>query len=331
LLVALGLVANVCSVTDDWSVSASQREVSGSGHASVVGASVVIVTEVGSDRSVDTSCSDVASVVRANVLVITSDGGVGAFCVGDISRGNTDVCCAGALVIALAVVVASRLGRAQVGEVNDTSGRNTLVVGTLGVGRNRNRGENAALNWIARRNGTLVRSSARRDRGVLAHEGRRDGGHSENTLVIGTSVVVVTVHVNGTLRDRTSGLVNNDSLHRIARNRGASVGNNGKRNRGLLASQDFITGGSVANILWVARDDGISTEVLQWVAGVGCVANIIGADVAIGTVGWGRKGAGWLGARSELSCRDVTSGCVTSVIQADGRGRDRNWSDNATG
>jgi len=229
----------------------------------------------------------------------------------------------------LAVVVASRNGRAQVGEVNDTSGRNTLVVGTLGVRGDWNKGGDAALHWVARRSGTLVRSSAGRDRVVLAHGGRRDGWVSDNTLVNGASVVVVTVGVNGTLGDRASGLVNNDSLHGIARNSGATVGNRRKRDRGLFASHDWITSGGVANINWVARDDGIRAEVLQCVGCVGLVANIIGACVVVGTVGVNE--AGWHGARRVLSCSDVTCGWVARVLQADGHGRDRDWSDNTTG
>jgi len=162
----------------------------------------------------------------------------------------------------LAIVVASRNGRAQVGEVDNTRGRNTLVVGTHGVRRNRNKSGDASHNWVARRSGTHVRSSARRDRVVLAHGGRRDGGVSENTGVNGTSVVVVTVGVNGTLRDRTSGLVNNDTIYGIARNSGATVSYRGKRDRGLLTSHDWITSGSVANIDRVARNASVGTKVL---------------------------------------------------------------------
>jgi hypothetical protein len=96
------------------------------------------------------SACGVARVISASVVVIASDAGVGALGVVNITRVLTNVGGAGVLVIALAVVHAGRDRRAQVGKVDNTSGRNALVVGTLGVRRDRNRCEDASLDWVAR-------------------------------------------------------------------------------------------------------------------------------------------------------------------------------------
>jgi len=96
------------------------------------------------------SACGVARVISTSVLVITSDGSVGALGVVNITRVLANIGGASVAVIALAVVHASRDRWAQVGEVDETSGRNTLVVGTLGVRRNRNSGEDASHNWVAR-------------------------------------------------------------------------------------------------------------------------------------------------------------------------------------
>jgi len=72
-------------------------------------------------------------------------------------------------VVTLAVVDTGGLGRTQVGEVDHACGWDASVAGTLGVGWDRNRGEDTALHRVARGSGALVRGSAWRDGGVLAH------------------------------------------------------------------------------------------------------------------------------------------------------------------
>jgi hypothetical protein len=240
----------------------------------------------------------------------------------------TDILCAGIIVIALAVVDASGNRRAQVGEVDQTSGRNTLVVGTLGVGGNRDGGEDATLNWIARRYWAMIRSSARSNWGVDTHGGRGNHWVSNIAHVIGASVVIIAVRVGGTLRDWASRLVHNNTLNRIARNGGATIGDIGKRDGCLLTTLDWIASSSVTHILGVARNDWVRAEVLEGVTGIGHVAQVLGANVtirAVSVVNTSRDRA-----RGELECWDVSGGCIARIGEARCVCRNRNRCDNAT-
>jgi len=254
LLVALALVADVGFVTHARGVVAGHGNVHSRFVTEVVGAGVVIVTEVGSNRREHASGRGVARVVGARVSIVASNGGVDALGFVNIARECAGVVRARVLVVALAVVHASRNRRTQVGEVDHTGGRNALVVGALGVGGNRDGGEDAALHRIARWLRAKVRSSARWDGGVDAHGGRGDHGVSHVARVDGARVLVVAVHVGVALRNGASRLVHDNSLHRVARHGGTTVGDNRERNGSLLTTHDRIASRGVTHVLGGARD-----------------------------------------------------------------------------
>jgi len=327
LLVALALVADISVVTDARSVVASIRDVKGRCVAEVVGASIVIVTEVGRDRIILASSSSVTRIISTSVVIIANNSSYRALGEGYISRVLADIRGAVVTVIALGVVIASRNRRAQVGEVNNTGEWVALVVSTWGVGGNRHRGDDATLYGITSRSRAKIRGSARRNWVVLAHSGGRNLGVGNNTSIISASVVVIAVHINGTLRNWAFGLINGDTINWIARGNGATISYNRERDWGLLAAQNLITSSGVANINGIARDCCVRAEVEEWVGGVGHITNVIGAHVHVITGGVVK--AVWNRANGVESGSDVSCGGIARVGKADSLRRNWHGGDNA--
>jgi len=159
-------VANVGGVARDVGVDASSGQRGGSSVAGIVGASVVVVTEVARERSEGTSVGRVASISGAGVAVITRWVlSVLARGVRDVSGVGASISGAGVAVIALGVVEARRDGRAQVGESDISGGSVTNVLCASCVWVDRVGSNGTCRSWVTCVGIAHVRSSAVRSGG----------------------------------------------------------------------------------------------------------------------------------------------------------------------
>jgi len=274
-------MTDVCLVTHNRGVNTGNSDIHSRCVANVVRARVVVIAVVFRNRSEYTACCGVARVVRARVVIVAGKCRVLAFRVRNISRILTDVCCALVVVVTVRVAVAGRNRRAQVGEVNNTCCGYTLVVRAHRVGGYRNSGENTTHHRVARGGRTEIRGGTRRDSVMFTHSGGGDSRIRDNTGVCCARVVVITVLVSSTLRDRTSGLININTSDRVTRDNRTTVRNNRERYSGLNTTHDSITQSGVTDINRVTRDDRVRTEVLEGVCCVGHVAHVCCAHSAV--------------------------------------------------
>lgn len=194
----------------------------------------------------------------------------------------------GVLIVTVGVEDASRLRRTQVGELGQTSGRVTLVVGTLGVGWNRD----GSLNASTRRNALVGEALV----GLFASGIRlgcedalvssKIGRVGRDASVDGASVVVVTVGSSVAIRDDWALVFKNEftsgriasvlSTHGLSRN----------GLKGLDATSEGIARIGVALVGTSAVGSwGNLTEGRARIGSGGKLANIDGTSVLVVTVG----------------------------------------------
>jgi hypothetical protein len=199
-LVASDVLASVMSViTNDGSVDAREGSVEGKRIASIDGAIVVIIAKIHIDRFEHTSGSYVTVIISTSIVVVTGrDRSPNTRCgktIGGI-REEARVIGTHVVVITLRVGCALRLRRTKIGRFDFTSCWNTGVGSAHSIKRNRDRNTSAASCWIAR----IILAQVRSDVTEVISLGSeytlsslRFSRVTQNTSVIGTHVVVVTV------------------------------------------------------------------------------------------------------------------------------------------
>jgi len=174
------------------------------------------------------------------------------------------------------------------------------------------------LNGVTTVSHTQIGSSARRIRSIYANGRRWDGRIGKTANISGASGVVIAIDVDLTLSDGAGRAVSNNSFTSSsdARNSGTTISNKRKRNWSLDASVNGITGSGVANILGIARNSIIGTEVLQWVRAIREVANIVGASIVV--IATGVVKAGRHRTRCILGVGNVSSDWIARIGNANG-------------
>jgi len=132
------LMTYICFVTYNRSVDTGNGQIESSTVAGINGAQVVVITKIDINGGENTSSSTIARIVGTSIVIIArGDRCVDTLSTSDVTRILAHIGSASVGIIALTIVVAVGNRRTKVGEVDDTSFWDTLVIGTVIVRRYR--------------------------------------------------------------------------------------------------------------------------------------------------------------------------------------------------
>lgn len=196
--------------------------------------------------SEDTSSGGIARIRGTNTLIITGNQLVGTTSSGDVTRVDTDVISASVVVVTTGVVYTGGYStRGILSSTYGTSGWVARVTEAASLSGNRLGRVNTTGGSRARVNSTSV-AIVTSNTSTLAHPAGRNSFIGADALINGACIVVVTVSVDLTLRDRAGRAIDVDSGGRVARGNRATISDGGQRNGGGNATSGGVTGVGLA-------------------------------------------------------------------------------------